>query len=212
MQRMLGVRRDSDGPIRATLAADGLEAHNQAARSIMRCVSVAVAAGLLSFPAFAAYSQEHAHSQGAPTEKLGAVHFATSCSPGVAPQFDRAVALLHPFESGESTRGFNEVLPADSTCAMAYWGIALSRWSNPMAAGNRSVAQLQQGQQAVDAAMRLGDHASERERLHTRRRAAVRRFRAQGSAGARRRVCECDERSRDAPTGGHRSHDLLRDL
>src|ERR1700694_4138909 len=58
MQRMLGVRRDSDGPTRAILAADGLEAHNQAARSIMRCVSVAVAAGLLSFPAFAVYSQE----------------------------------------------------------------------------------------------------------------------------------------------------------
>jgi len=127
-------------------------------------VSVVGAAVLFTLPAFAAYSQEHAHSEAAPTEKLGTVHFATSCSPSVAPQFDRAVALLHSFEFGASIQAFNAVLAADSTCAMADWGIALSRWTNPMAAGNRSVAQLQQGRQAVVAAMRLGDHASERER------------------------------------------------
>jgi hypothetical protein len=130
----------------------------------MRRVSVAVAAVLLTLPAFAAYPQEHGHPQGAPTEKLGTVHFATSCSPAVAPQFDRAVALLHSFEFGASIRAFNEVLAADSTCAMAHWGIALSRWTNPMSAGNRSVTQLQQGKQAVDAAMRTGIRASERER------------------------------------------------
>jgi len=129
-----------------------------------RRVSVAAAAVLLTLPAFAAYPQEQAHPQDVPTEKLGTVHFATSCSPAVTPQFDRAVALLHSFEFGASIRAFNEVLAADSTCAMAHWGIALSRWSNPMAPGNRSVAQLQQGQQAVDAAMRLGVRASERER------------------------------------------------
>jgi len=130
----------------------------------MTRLSVAVAAVLLTLPAFAAYSQEHGHPQGAPTEMLGTVHLATTCSPAVAPQFDRAVALLHSFEFGASIRAFNEVLAADSTCAMAHWGIALSRWTNPMTAGNRSVAQLQQGRQAADAATRLGVRASERER------------------------------------------------
>ncbi|HEY3113247.1 MAG TPA: hypothetical protein VGJ62_06140 [Gemmatimonadaceae bacterium] len=130
----------------------------------MTRVSVAAAAVLLTLPAFAAYPQEHAHAQGAPTEKLGTVHFATSCSPAVAPQFDRAVALLHSFEFGTSIRAFNDVLATDSTCAMAYWGIALSRWTNPMAAGNRSIALLQQGRQAADAATRLGVRATERER------------------------------------------------
>jgi len=129
----------------------------------MTRVSVAAAAILLTLPAFA-YSQEHQHSQGAATEQLGTVHFATSCSPTVAPRFDRAVALLHSFEFGASIRAFNEVLAADSTCAMANWGIALSRWSNPMAPGNRPVAQLQQGRQAAAAAVRLGARASERER------------------------------------------------
>jgi hypothetical protein len=136
--------------------------------AVMTRMSVVAVAVLLTNPALAAYSQEHEHPQGSPTEKLGTVHFATSCSPKVAPQFDRAVALLHSFEFGASIRGFNEVLAGDSTCAMADWGIALSRWTNPMAAGNRSVAQLQQGKQAVDAAMRLGDHASERERGYIR--------------------------------------------
>ena len=127
----------------------------------MTRVYVAAAAILLSLPADA---QDHAHPQGAPTERLGTVHFATSCRPSVAPGFNRAVALLHSFEFRASIGAFNEVLAADSTCAMAHWGIALSRWSNPMAAGNRSVAQLQQGRQAVDAATRLGLRASERER------------------------------------------------
>jgi len=131
----------------------------------MMRVSVTAAAVLLTLPGPGAAAQEHAHPLGAPTGEFGTVHFATSCSPAVAPQFDHAVALLHSFEFGASIRTFNEVLAADSTCAMADWGIALSRWSNPMAAGNRSVAQLQQGKQAADAASRLAAaHASERER------------------------------------------------
>ena len=130
----------------------------------MTRLSVAAAAVLLAFPVFAAYPQTHAHPARASTEQFGTVHFATSCSSAVAPKFDRAVALLHSFEFGASIQTFDQVLAADSTCAMAHWGIALSRWSNPMAAGNRSVAQLTQGRQAVDAAMRLGGTASERER------------------------------------------------
>jgi hypothetical protein len=134
----------------------------------MTRVWIVAAAVVLTLPAFAAYPQEHTHPIGASTEKLGSVHFATSCSPVVAPQFDRAVALLHSFEFGASIRAFNEVLATDSTCAIAQWGIALSRWTNPMTAGNRTVAQLQQGRQAVDAALRLSSHASERERGYIR--------------------------------------------
>ncbi len=130
----------------------------------MTRVSVVATAVLLTVLVEAASAQEHAHPQGAPTGEFGTVHFATSCHPQVTPRFDRAVALLHSFEFGASIRTFNEVLAADSTCAMAQWGIALSRWSNPMAAGNRSVAQLQQGRLAVDAANRLAPRASDRER------------------------------------------------
>ena len=108
-------------------------------------------------------AQEHAH-HGTAGERLGTVHFATSCSPGVAPTFDRAVALLHSFEFGASLRAFGDVAAADSTCAMAHWGLALSRWSNPMAAGTKPPAQLQAGRAAADAATRLGGRTTERER------------------------------------------------
>jgi len=129
----------------------------------MTRASVAATAVLLTFLPFAAHPQQHAHPQG---ERLGTVHFATSCTPSVAAQFDRAVALLHSFEFGASIKAFNEVLAGDSTCAMAHWGIALSRWTNPMVPGTRAVALLQQGKQAVDAAVRLGRSATERERAY----------------------------------------------
>jgi tetratricopeptide (TPR) repeat protein len=130
----------------------------------MTRLSIASTALLFSLGASAAQSQDHPHPAGAPGEQLGTVHFATSCSPRVGPQFDRAMALLHSFEFGASIRAFNDVIASDSTCAMAHWGIAMSRWGNPMAAGNRAAAQLQQGKTAADAATRLGARASERER------------------------------------------------
>jgi hypothetical protein len=106
--------------------------------------------------------QEHQHAN--QPEKLGTVHFATSCNPAVQPQFDRAVALLHSFEFGASIRGFNDVIAGDSTCAMAYWGLALSRWGNPMAAGNRGPALLKQGGQWASTGARIAANSSERER------------------------------------------------
>ena len=130
----------------------------------MTRVSIAGTAVLLAISISPARAQEQPHPQNTSAEKLGTVHFTTSCTPGVAPRFDRAVALLHSFEFGASIRAFNEVLAADSTCAMAHWGIALSRWSNPMAPGNRSTALLRLGRQSIDDAQRLGARASDRER------------------------------------------------
>ena len=117
---------------------------------------VAVAAG--------ANAQAHGADHGASMERLGAVHFPTSCKPAVTPSFDRAVALLHSFEFGASIGAFTQVLDADSTCAMAQWGIALSRWSNPTAPSVRTTVQLQPGRTAAEAAQRLSVHATARER------------------------------------------------
>ena len=109
-------------------------------------------------------AQEHSHPPTA--EKLGTVTFVTSCAPAVAPQFNRAVALLHSFEFGSAMKGFNDVLAADSTCAMAYWGLALSRWSNPMAAGNRDPKQLSEGLAFAESARRHSSRATEREKAY----------------------------------------------
>lgn len=105
-------------------------------------------------------AQGHTHPAGG----LGTVHFPTSCRPAVAPGFDRAVALLHSFEFAAAIRGFEGVLAADSTCAMAHWGIALARWTNPMSLGNRAPSLLAAGRSAADAAARLAGGATERER------------------------------------------------
>ena len=93
-------------------------------------------AGLIVFVILAPgpSAQEHQHATGA--EKLGTVSFATSCSAAAQPQFNRAVALLHSFEFGRAIEGFSATLTSDPSCAMADWGIALSRWGNPFAAGH----------------------------------------------------------------------------
>jgi tetratricopeptide (TPR) repeat protein len=97
-------------------------------------------------------------------DRLGTVHFQTSCTESVAPRFDRGIALLHSFEFAASMREFEGVLVADSTCAMAWWGIALGRWGNPMVPNLRPAPALLRGWEAVEAARRVADGATDRER------------------------------------------------
>jgi hypothetical protein len=106
---------------------------------------------VVSLLACAARAQEHRHAA-ATVEQLGTVHFQTSCRPAVQPGFDRAVALLHSFEFARAIDGFSATLAADPSCAIASWGIALSRWGNPFAPGSRPAAQLALGREAIDRA------------------------------------------------------------
>ncbi|UAK24274.1 hypothetical protein [Sphingomonas nostoxanthinifaciens] len=110
---------------------------------------VIVASTMMMPPGLAAQAQPAAHDHMA-MERLGSVSFQTSCDAAVQPQFDRAVALMHSFQFGRAIEGYRAVLAADPTCAIAYWGIALSSWSNPFA-GFKSPAQLKQGLDAVNA-------------------------------------------------------------
>lgn len=119
---------------------------------------------MLYIVAATATAQQHPHPQGGASAKLGTVRFATSCRAAAAPQFNRGVALLHSFEFRASMEAFSDVLVMDSTCAMAHWGIALSRWGNPMAPGARSSAQLQAGHAKAEAASALSARATARER------------------------------------------------
>ena len=130
----------------------------------MTRMSVAAATVVLALYPLAARAQGHEHPAGAPSEQLGTVHFATSCSPRVAPQFDRAVALLHSFEFGASIRGFNDVLDSRLHVRDGVLGDRAQQVDQSDGAGDRPVALLQQGRQAASAAVRLGDRASERER------------------------------------------------
>src|SRR5947207_9298325 len=64
-------------------------------------------------------------------QKLGKVHFETSCKPEAQKHFDRAMLYQHSFWYRASQMAFEDVLKADPECAMAYWGIALSLLLNP---------------------------------------------------------------------------------
>jgi hypothetical protein len=65
-------------------------------------------------------------------EKLGKVNFPVSCTQAARQQFVRAVAMLHSFWYPQDLNAFAEVTKTDPSCAMGYWGIAMSRRANPL--------------------------------------------------------------------------------
>src|SRR6187401_1076859 len=64
-------------------------------------------------------------------QKLGQVHFETSCTPEAQKFFDRGMLYQHSFWYRASQHEFEAVLKADPSCGIAYWGIALSMLLNP---------------------------------------------------------------------------------
>ena len=125
-------------------------------------VRAGVMAGFLLTLAASCIAQEHQHGN---SEKLGAVHFVTSCNDVAQKEFDRAVSLLHSFQFSRAIEGFNAVLGEDATCGIAFWGIALSDWSNPFAPGMKDKGQLQAGRESAERGKTLGAK-TERERAY----------------------------------------------
>jgi tetratricopeptide (TPR) repeat protein len=118
----------------------------------------AIALGLLSSPASAQDMHEHHHDD---AEQLGQVHFPVSCDAASQPRFDRAVAMLHSFWYEKAGEAFAEIAAKDATCAMAYWGLAMTYyhplWEKPGAEA------LKNGWAAVERARTIGAR-TERER------------------------------------------------
>jgi tetratricopeptide (TPR) repeat protein len=85
---------------------------------------------ILSLPTWASGHEGHQHTAGDP-EKLGTVHFPVSCSAEAQAQFQRAVALLHSFWWQEAAKAFTAVTQTDPSCAMSYWGSAMTLLQNP---------------------------------------------------------------------------------
>ena len=98
-------------------------------RTIHRSLVCAAAIAALSFSHTALFSQTALANS--PDQKLGEVHFATSCNPTAQAAFDKAMLYQHSFWYHASQRAFEETLAADPQCAIAYWGIALSLLLNP---------------------------------------------------------------------------------
>jgi tetratricopeptide (TPR) repeat protein len=141
-------------------------------------ISILMACAVAAAP----FAQQHQHPAG---DKLGTVHFETSCAAAAQPSFDRAMALLHSFEFGSAITAFNETLKADPSCAMAHWGIAMARWTNPYSASIRPPAQLQQGLDAITLARKAGAK-TERERAYIE--AAAKLYTDAGTLDQRARI------------------------
>src|SRR5215469_3798724 len=85
--------------------------------------AVATLSGVCMLPAF---SQQEESDQ-----RLGTVHFQTSCNEIAQRRFDRGMRYQHSFWYRESRGIFEDVIKADPECGIAYWGIALSYLDNP---------------------------------------------------------------------------------
>ncbi|HWZ58527.1 MAG TPA: hypothetical protein VNW46_06065 [Gemmatimonadaceae bacterium] len=80
---------------------------------------------------------------------VGRVHFAVTCRARSQVDFDHAVSLLHSFWYEEAEPAFRRVAANDPACAMAWWGVAMSRlhplWDPPtdtdLVVGRAAVAQ-----------------------------------------------------------------------
>ena len=98
-----------------------------------------------------------------PPEKLGTVSFPTSCAASQQAAITRGVALLHSFWYDKAEQQFKDVIAADPSCAIAYWGEAMSLWhqiwDRPDAATlARGLALVQQGQKAGAKTQRERDY------------------------------------------------------
>ena len=84
-------------------------------------------------------------------ERLGQVHFPISCGATAQRQFDRATAMLHNFMYPRTVEAYTAIAAAEPSCAMAYWGIAISQRPNPLA-GPFPEANLRKGWEAIEKA------------------------------------------------------------
>ena len=75
------------------------------------------------------------------------------------------MALLHSFQFSRAIDDFKVALREDATCAIAYWGIALSDWGNPFAPGIIDRRLLQLGRESAGRGEQLGAK-TERERAY----------------------------------------------
>ncbi len=114
-------------------------------RKGIRALAAIGAAALLSLMPAAAQTPP------ADGERLGEVHFPISCSAAAQQQFDRATAMLHNFMYPRTVAAYSAIAAAEPSCAMAYWGIAISQRPNPLA-GPFAPVLLKNGAEAIEKA------------------------------------------------------------
>lgn len=121
---------------------------------------------LLALVSGIAAAQDHVHPAGGGRDKLGSVSFAVSCAPTSQPQFERAVAMLHSFWFEQADKAFADIARADSTCALAYWGRAMTMMGNPMTRQSPPPERLKAALELATRARDLAGRATHREQMY----------------------------------------------
>jgi len=122
----------------------------------MKSILSLVAGGIASLLLVAlAWADADPATRARSTEKLGRVLFKTSCSPDAQKQFERALAMLHSFFYPETIKAFSAIPETDPSCAIAYWGIAISQRPNPLV-GPFDAATLKRGLDAIEKGEAIG--------------------------------------------------------
>src|SRR5437588_681579 len=114
--------------------------------SAMTALAATVAAGLASAPP--AFAQDESD------QRLGTVHFTTSCNETAQRRFDRGMRYQHSFWYRQAKEIFEDVAKADPECGRAFWGIALTLLSNPH--GAPPASNLPLGLAAIEKAKAIG--------------------------------------------------------
>jgi len=97
-------------------------------------------------------------------ERLGVLHFQTSCGWQNQREFIRATSLLHLFQFSDAEAAYRAIVDREPGCAIAYWGIAMSRLQNPLYA-LPTEADVNVARQALGSAA-TAYHTSARERAY----------------------------------------------
>src|SRR5262252_3883799 len=114
----------------------------------------ALATALGAIVAAGLASAQSALAQDESDQRLGTVHFVTSCNETAQRRFDRGMRYQHSFWYRQAKEIFEDVAKADPECGMAYWGIALTLLSNPH--GAPPASNLPLGLAAIQKAKAVG--------------------------------------------------------
>jgi protein SCO1/2 len=108
-------------------------------------------------------------------QRLGALNFPTSCNWQSQREFNIATSFLHLFQFADAEEIYSAITKREPDCAIAYWGVVMSRLQNPLYATPTS-ADVSVAQKAITAADKAR-YATPRERAYI---AAVHMLFAQG--------------------------------
>ena len=115
-----------------------------------------LAISVFAFVAAAGVSNAQVNS-----EKLGEVSFETSCNAQGHAAFETGLMLLHHMMYRHSAMAFEKASAADPDCAMAQWGIAMTKF-HPLWPGGPTPEETATGNAAANKLAAM-DHGSARE-------------------------------------------------